>query len=93
MSKTTPRDRSHDEAKHVQMMQTPDEWPAWPKLPLTKGALGNGSHELGFLVQGYGPIVYKGNIFTSVDAFVLNRVPKEMFKTFEAVYEAGWRVD
>lgn len=91
--KTETSTGRYTEADHLRMMQSPDEWPMWPKLPMRKGTHGNGGPELGFLVEGYGPAVYRGNVFTSVDAFVLNRIEKEAFPTFGAMYAAGWRVD
>lgn len=76
----------------IEMMKSPDHWPhRW--LPLTRRAqlpeghpARMGQTDLGILVMGGGPIVRLGNIFMPTRETIA-------YQDFEAIYDAGWRVD
>jgi hypothetical protein len=76
------------EAEH-EMMTHPDEWPAWPVLPLKKrGKPG----ETGFLTEDVmgepiKPSVRIGNIYAAESG------PVVQYGSFEALLDAGWVVD
>lgn len=77
----------------IEMMRTPDQWthsflplkrtPAL--LPLNHPAR-MGDSDLGILAMGGGPNVRLGNMFMLTAEFV-------RYDDFEAIHDAGWRVD
>lgn len=64
--------------------QSPD-WPLWPRLPLL-----NREREDGFLVDGDGPRVYLGNVFTTTD---VTKLPCRDYNNFQEIDADGWTVD
>lgn len=82
----------HDEGKcpidaDIKMMSRPQCWPTWPLLPLIKGS-------------SAGVMIDSPEVRTSVilcNMFMLpdnpKDAPKEEYASFEAIYNAGWRVD
>lgn len=78
--------------RDLQMMQEPQRWPAYPRLPL-KRTQGGGWPELGFLQCVSGvvpPIVYLGNIYDHLSVQQLERLE---YSGFHELQEAGWVVD
>ena len=76
--------------RSLAFMQTPNDWPCWPRLPLKMKDTTMIEGKLGFLVDGAGPTVYMGNIFQQVlPPAALTKV----FSSFDEVVETGWRVD
>lgn len=75
------------------MMNDPERWPAYPRLPLKKRGAQDAT--LGFLVahgaHGVEPVVYLANLFAQVPDW--NAVPQEKFESFDALLDAGWVVD
>lgn len=77
----------------IEMMKTPDHWPH-RTLPLKRtpaslpegNAARMGNSDLGFLTMGNGPKVYLGNIFMPTNEIIA-------YDDFEAIHDAGWRVD
>lgn len=95
-SKRKPKSREEHELK---MMQTPDDWPCWPVLPLKKWDEKSHTYDCAILFADGKPVVIKA------DLFLLNEEPgntwgeklknKERipFDSFDAIVVAGWRVD
>jgi len=75
-----------DIGKEVNMMSTPNKWPAWPMLPLKRGS------SIGFLFDNdkVKTTVFLGNIFCGKAPSTL---PKMEYTSYEAIYNDGWRVD
>lgn len=77
----------------IEMMQTPDQWThsflplkRTPSiLPLNHPARMSGD-DLGILTMGGGPTVRLGNMFKLTDEII-------RYDSFQAIYDAGWRVD
>jgi hypothetical protein len=81
-------------AEHIKFMQSPDEWPAWPVLPVKK-AVAMHNPILGVMIEregGVQPTVYLVNMYQLANK-PLNTIPSETYTDFEGVYDAGWRVD
>ena len=76
----------------VAFINDPDEWPAWPRLPVKKQVEGQNWPEMAVIVPlsegGLG--LFEGNLFQSEP---LPPEPIEKFKNGQAVFAAGWRVD
>lgn len=83
-----PRDR----IKHIAMMETPERWPVWPRLPLKRWR--DGQLETAFLVatgQGGAPVAFfEGLVFQTLTPEMRAQV---VSKTPTQVYDEGWRVD
>lgn len=88
-------------ARQLLFLSTPRLWPAWPFLPLVRRRPGC-EEELGLLYDGLGAggltglssTVFICNLFElprTLPEFLA--LPKEVYDTAEAVYEALWRVD
>lgn len=82
----TPERRAQD----LEMIQSPDRWPSWPRLPLKK----RGSFECGYVVNKsfddntVVPKVYLATIFENHNS--------DNFKEYtnlEALLDDGWTVD
>ncbi|MFH1031162.1 MAG: hypothetical protein V1767_01125 [Chloroflexota bacterium] len=82
-------------AKCLAMMRDPNRWSAWPILPLVKydPSKSKIDGESGFIIENPGVkhTVFKGNVFSLPEDFTT--LPQEKFESFEAMVEAGWRVD
>ena len=77
--------------KCLVMMKNPDSWSGWPILPLKKDYKDR-VMEPGFLYDSEAKhTVFMGNIFNLPKD--IQTLPKEEFSSFEAMFEAGWRVD
>lgn len=75
---------------HLAMMRNPEWWPRRPVLPLRKrddDTEADFPYRLGFLVEGKGPVVYIGCIFTGIADARLK------FRSLEQVVASGWEVD
>ena len=74
------------------MMSNPDAWPVWPFLPLIKNDGGDRLGTAGFIFNNPNVkfTVFFGNVFMPPD---LKTCPKEVYKSFEEILQAGWRVD
>ena len=80
---------AQERERHVTMMQSPEDWPVWPCLPLKK--IGGG-WDVGLLLETnleVKPKVYLSNMFAGVSP----DTPTMEFPSFGALYDAGWRVD
>jgi hypothetical protein len=72
---------------HLDMMNNPGRWPRWPFLPLV-----NEDNRLGILLDsGKEKIVLLSNLFLMPQSYEDAELIK--YQSYEAVYEAGWRVD
>jgi hypothetical protein len=83
-------------ARCLEMMRDPNRWPAWPLLPVRKDndlSIISIDRPCGFIIEdpALKHTVFKGNIFMPPED--ISTLPKEEFTSFEAMYEAGWRVD
>lgn len=77
----------------IKFMQMPDEWPRWPLLPLKRGPFSY-EQEFGFMVEGEGLVVFRGALYQLFDKKLsIEDFSREEFASFEAIYDAGWRVD
>lgn len=80
-----------DREKELEMMQTPDNWPVWPYLPLKRRPIKT-DEDIGLLMErgptiGVKPTVYLCNLFApSLEDFV-------EYKSFEELVDDGWVVD
>lgn len=74
--------------QELKAMQDPDKWPHWPYLPMKRGNIWTPGN-LGVLVAGQGPVIYRGNLFL----FDPKTCEKTTYDSFEALYDAGWRGD
>jgi hypothetical protein len=76
-----------------EMMQSPDEWPHWPYLPLKRGVL-NVNREHGLLIDhaSYRTSVFLIGLF-SVGKVPIGAVPRSIYESVEAIQRAGWRID
>lgn len=73
--------------KHIAFMSDPNEWVSLTLCcPIKRWSKDNGM-ETAYLI-GDGPIIYHGNIFART-----REDRAEKFDSFEAIYDAGWRVD
>lgn len=77
----------------IEMMKTPDHWTHFflplkrtPALLPPEHPARMGNDDLGVIVMGGGPNVRLGNMFMPTDEIV-------RYSDFEAIYDAGWRVD
>lgn len=67
----------------LEMMKSPDQWSS-ARLPLLRGKAPN--QELAFLVMGWGPRLFYGNIFMPTGE-------SKDYTDFEAIVDDGWVVD
>lgn len=81
-----------NEFDHVGFMSDPEQWPNLA-LPMKKYT-GMGWPLLGMLI-GDGPKVYIGNMFD--ERFIAqvrnNTAHVEVYESFQAAFDDGWRVD
>lgn len=77
--------------KHVNMINTPDNWPCWPALPLKRYPEGGFMEAAVILEQPMNlPIrVYLTNMFMGVT----KETPYREYPTAQAVVADGWVVD
>lgn len=69
----------------LEMINTPEQWPAWPYLPMKY--IEQGYPQAGFFfAMKAGPVFYLGNIYTPLDATKTEFTPEE-------VIAKGWIVD
>jgi hypothetical protein len=81
---------AEERAKHLQMMQTPDDWPVWPYLPMKRKAPG---WTVGFLCETANvvePRVYLGNMYSRKS---LEDMEQKVYEDFEAILDDLWVVD
>ncbi len=80
-------------ADHLRMMQSEDDWPAWPLLPLKheyrKDPDMPGMPATAFLASGCGALLFHGTIFFGCQG----ATSREQFDSFEAILADGWIVD
>ena len=84
----------------LKMMQTPNEWPIYPVLPLVRRKQ-SGLPDTAFMASFGGntrPTIYLGNIAEIPTGFLTrrdfeDRFEVERFEDFEGVLDAGWEVD
>ena len=83
-----------DGKRDLAFMNTPEEWPCWPVLPLKKtGASWGNPKGLGFMVGGLGATVFVGFMFIGPDWSPGLHKDKITYDSFEAIIADGWRVD
>lgn len=88
----TLSERQHD----IGMMQDPNDWPAWPLLPL-KRHTPDDPLDCGFIAElvmdvAIEPVVYHGLIFEAAE--VMRDESRWLrYATWDELYDAGWRVD
>jgi hypothetical protein len=84
----------------MDFLSKPDLWDFWPFLPVVRRT--SGSEEYGVLFDlfgfngttGFKATVFMSNIFLLPEtAHEILALPREVFDTFEELYQAGWRVD
>jgi len=77
---------------HIDFMKDPNRWPCWPCCPL-KGGPGNWGEglllEAGMPIK---PVVYHVNMFHLPDGPVAEW-PQTEYQDFDALLDAGWKVD
>ena len=74
--------------KDIKMMNTPDDWPAWPFLPLKRYIESHKSPECAILLAGHGPKVVKCNMW-SYDP----KAETIEYTSFQELVDAGWIID
>lgn len=74
----------------VAFMQKEDDWPAWPRLPLKRSRSEGRFPQLGIMVAGRKPEVYLTSMYNKTP---LSDVESIKYESFQAVVDAGWRVD
>lgn len=87
------------EQRDLKMMQTPDEWPYWPLLPVKKYNQAQHTYDCALLFADGKPTVIHAPLYrfdevpghTYAEKFA--DLKKEEFPNFEALVAAGWRVD
>lgn len=82
--------------KHIKMMESKDDWPIWPVLPLKRR---DEFTNVGCIVaiEEVKFVVFEGNIMTMptnlMDMARDDDWPKYVYKSYAEMYDAGWRVD
>jgi hypothetical protein len=88
--------------RNLAMMSAPARWPLYPFLPLRRLRNGDTGADLGILYDAWG--LHRTPGF-SATVFLCNVVtvppteerlfaePREVFDTFDELFDAGWRVD
>lgn len=69
----------------IEMMQAPDDWGLWPRLPMTNKE----TEALGYLLAGRGPVVFLGNVFGTSENHGLKEIVYASFKGLSKL----WKVD
>ena len=80
--------------KHITVMQHPDWWPCWPRLPLTKPGASVGGEDL----SGFAFVVPTGNnqivrVFESVTMYSAVDEQTGRDVTPAELFDAGWRIN
>jgi hypothetical protein len=82
----------------LKMMQSPDDWPRWPLLPIKKPIKGQFPDTAVLFADGTATVIW-------VNPFTLSERPgttwaekfdgakKQAYVSFEAMIDDGWRVD
>jgi len=73
-------------------IDNPSTWPLYPVLPLARTSR-NWPRELGFIVAGAGPIVFKGNVLDALPRVDLSDYPTTEYETVGAILADGWEPD
>lgn len=86
----------------LKMYVDPNQWPCWPRLPVKHSTKkdATGFPLLGFVMhpRERDPhprtvVIYRGNVIMRYTQVEFEALPTETFPTFEALLDAGWRVD
>lgn len=78
--------------KERAFIDTPDEWPRWPVLPVVMRQ-SNDPDDVGFVLAGSGPVVFFGNIYDIPKNRPLPATTKKVdYPDFESLLDV-WRVD
>jgi hypothetical protein len=76
------------DARDIEMMKTPDDWPAWPLLPLKRPNKAYGTSFAYMFAEGK-PRIYRGSMWKPDPT----KDPCVEFDSFEAIAADGWMVD
>ena len=81
-----------ERAIEIEQIHAIDNWPNWPLLPMKKWE--DGKLEVGLLLDGLlpvRPIIYKANLYAQPSEVLAAETIE--FPSWEALLDAGWRVD
>ena len=99
MRQTIEKQRESNKQQTLKFIRTPDDWPAWPVLPMRKYSKGEAAGrfpEVGFIwADDEAPCVRLGNLYELANQKQLNviDVPTKSYSSFEEMLEDGWEVD
>lgn len=84
--------------RHKSMIESPDDWPLWPKLPLVRRPYDPSRPDAGFMVPGRPKRVYLCNIYmipTTARTYgdLDKQVPYKDYTDADAILDDGWVVD
>ena len=100
-----PANGSSPLQRQLAMMQSPEEWPLYPYLPLTRETPTGGLPELGVLydakggrsLEGLQTTVFLVNVTDIGGSIASEREflaqARLAYPSFEAILDAGWRVN
>jgi hypothetical protein len=88
--------------RHLALIGNPERWPCYPFLPMRRVVEAATEHDLGVLydlwglrrIPGFSATVFRVNLLmlpATEEGWL--EVPREVFDTFDELFEAGWRVD
>lgn len=88
--------RNEERARSLAMMERPDDWPLWPRLPLKRrepltDAIATKFPDLGFLFADSKPVVHLGCIYE--DRHMDDPASMKEYSNFAAIVDDGWVVD
>lgn len=80
-------------AMQLKFMRDPNEWPRWPLLPMKRRGARGQFPDCGFLVTGQGPVIHRAAIYQVEVGTRWDSFSREMYESFERLYDSGWEID
>lgn len=81
------------EADHVQFLKEPHDWPNNPICPVKRLGKTFDPDGLGIIVRGHPVVVLLTMWQHKITVETIEAAKKIQFESFEALVDAGWRVD
>ena len=82
-----------DERDNLLMIQTPQEWPQWPWLPIKKWSDTRREMDCAVINAGNLTTIWHTNLWALSRRTTFEDVSKTQFDSAEAIVAAGWVVD